>query len=237
VNGFITMAMYLPEEDVFVAVFTNCECNSPVDITAKLAALAIGKPYSYKPITIDSSILAQYTGVYDNNKGQQRVVTLEGNQLYARLNRAPKTPIKPYEKDRFFFVTDTMSSLAFKRNSKGEVEGLIAETRSAVEVWTRTNNPIPDENGITLEESILAGYAGVYQVNPEFSFSVTTEKGRIFVTPTGQEKFEIFAASETKFFLKINDAQMVFIRDSDGKITKVEINQGGRKTEAKKMNP
>ncbi|MEM9859784.1 MAG: serine hydrolase domain-containing protein [Bacteroidota bacterium] len=43
--GFRTNAIYLPEEDVFVAVFTNCSCNDPKTISTKMAALAIDKPY------------------------------------------------------------------------------------------------------------------------------------------------------------------------------------------------
>ena len=44
INGFLTMEKYLPEEDVFVAVFSNCTCNPPSDVATKIAALAIGKP-------------------------------------------------------------------------------------------------------------------------------------------------------------------------------------------------
>jgi hypothetical protein len=33
---------------------------------------------------------------------------------------------------------------------------------------------------------------------------------RLFAQATGQEKFEIFAESETKFFLKVVDAQLEF---------------------------
>ena len=44
INGFLTHSMYLPKDDVFVAVFSNCTCHSPADVTEKMAALAIGKP-------------------------------------------------------------------------------------------------------------------------------------------------------------------------------------------------
>jgi CubicO group peptidase (beta-lactamase class C family) len=44
INGFLTMAKYLPKEDVFVAVFSNSTANPPNDVATKIAALAIGKP-------------------------------------------------------------------------------------------------------------------------------------------------------------------------------------------------
>jgi CubicO group peptidase (beta-lactamase class C family) len=57
INGFMSMAIYLPKEDVFVAVFSNCDCKSPADVTAKLAALAIGKPYDHKAIPVEMQSL------------------------------------------------------------------------------------------------------------------------------------------------------------------------------------
>lgn len=232
INGFMTMAMYLPEENVFVAVFSNCDANSPVDVTAKMAALAIGKPYEYKAITADSSVLKKYEGVYENGKGQQRIVNVSGNRLLIQLNRSPKSEIKAYQKDQFFFVNEPMVSIDFIRNNKGEVEKLVTKSRTAIESWSKTNKAFPSEDGIKLDGKILESYVGVYEVSPDFKFTVSREKDRLFVAPTGQEKFEIFAESETKFFLKINDAQMEFMKDGSGKVNKVMITQGGRKTDA-----
>jgi CubicO group peptidase (beta-lactamase class C family) len=41
--GFLTHSIYLPKEDVFVAVFSNCACNTPEEIANNMATLAIGK--------------------------------------------------------------------------------------------------------------------------------------------------------------------------------------------------
>ncbi|TAD85119.1 MAG: SusF/SusE family outer membrane protein [Bacteroidetes bacterium] len=43
IPGFLTQSVYLPKEDVFVAVFSNCGCNPPFEIADKMATLAIGK--------------------------------------------------------------------------------------------------------------------------------------------------------------------------------------------------
>lgn len=235
IQGYMTMAMYLPEQDVFVTVLTNCECNSPVDITAKLAALAIGKPYEASAITLDKNILQGYAGVYENKEGQLRIITLSGDQLYAQTGRSPKSLIKAVKKDQFFFENDAMTTMDFIRNSKGEVEQLITKSRTMIETWSKTNKPIPSEDGIKLDEKILDTYVGVYEITPEFGFTIIREKDRMFVQATGQEKFEIFAETETKFFVKINDAQMEFLKDASGKVIKVALLQGGRKNEARKV--
>jgi hypothetical protein len=56
----------------------------------------------------------------------------------------------------------------------------------------------------------------------------------MFVQATGQEKLEMFAETNNKFFLKVNDARFEFVNES-GKITKVILKQGGRTAEAMKI--
>lgn len=235
INGFIAMAMYLPKEDVYIAVLSNCDCNSPVDITAKLAALAIGKPYTTQAITIDNASLAAYAGVYENEKGQQRIISTTNNQLYSQNGRGPRSVIKASQKDKFFFEDDAMLTLEFTRNSKGQVEKLVTLSRTAVETWTKTNKPVPNPDGIKVDEKILDKYTGTYEVSPDFTIEVTREGSRMFVQATKQEKLEIFAETEKQFFLKVVDAQVEFVTDDTGKATKMSLTQGGRVTEAKRI--
>jgi hypothetical protein len=55
------------------------------------------------------------------------------------------------------------------------------------------------------------------------------------VEATGQNKVEIFAESESKFFLTVVDAQLEFVKDETGKVTKVILYQGGQKMEGTKI--
>lgn len=86
-----------------------------------------------------------------------------------------------------------------------------------------------------MDEKILETYVGQYEITHEINFSVTKEKDRLFVQATGQEKFEIFPQTETKFFSKVNDAQFEFVTDDSGKISKAVLNQSGRQADAKKI--
>lgn len=235
INGFITMAIYLPEEDVFVAVYSNCDCNSPEDITAKLAALVIGRPYEYTEIPVENDLLQSYTGVFENGRGQQRIITLSENQLYSQLGRSPKTNIKSYQKDMFFFEDDIFLSMEFSRHINGEVEKMTTKSRAGNEVWNKTDKPIPDQEAIKLDEKIIGKYVGEYEVTPEFTFSVTRDQDKLFVQAAGQEKFEIAPETETKFFSKVNDAQFEFVKDGSGTVTKAILNQGGREADAKRI--
>jgi hypothetical protein len=234
INGFITMAIYLPVEDVFVAVFSNCDCNSPEVTTSWLAALMAGKPSEYKEVAVENTSLQGYAGLYENLKGQQRIITVSDNKLYSQAGRGPKSNLKSYQKDLFFF--NAMQTADFSRNEKGEIEKLTTKNINGNDIWIKTNKPIPSENGIKVDGKILEAYVGSYEVTPEFTFAISKEQDKLFLKAPEQEKLEMFPETEIKFFLKVNDAEFVFVKDDSGKITKVVMNQGGREADAKKIN-
>lgn len=233
INGFMTMAMYLPKEDVYVVVLSNCDCNSPERTTAKLAALAIAKPYATKEISISITMLQTYAGVYENEYGDQGIISIDDGKLYAKLGRNPKTGIKAFKKDNFFFE-DPMITMEFTANKTDSIDKLTINSRSANEVWTRTDKPVVTRAEIKVDENILAMYTGEYEVSPQFSFTISKENNRLFLQATGQEKLEMFAETNNKFFLKVNDARFEFVNES-GKISKVMLTQGGRATDAMKI--
>jgi len=46
----------------------------------------------------------------------------------------------------------------------------------------------------------------------------------------------MFAESKTNFFYKVVDAQITFVPDKDGKVSKLTLHQGGRDLEAVRQN-
>jgi CubicO group peptidase (beta-lactamase class C family) len=234
INGFSTMAIYLPKEDVYAVVFANCECISPKDVAARLAAAAIGKPYDRKEISINKDLLQGYPGVYENAKGEQRIISVSEDQLYSQRGRNQKFRIKAYDKDRFFFP-DALLTIEFTRNKKGEIESLTTHSREMNEVWIKTNNPVKTQVELKLDPTLLETYVGEYQIAPAFTFVITRDQDRLFLQATGQMQVEIFAEAENKFFLKVNDAALEFVKDDTGQVTKAILNQGGRSTDAKKI--
>ena len=72
VNGFTSMAIYIPESDVFIITLSNCDCFRDIELPAsKIAALLVNKPFPsqsielpiLKPTLVGSSIwiLAPFT--------------------------------------------------------------------------------------------------------------------------------------------------------------------------------
>ena len=65
--------------------------------------------------------------------------------------------------------------------------------------------------------------------------TVSREGDHLFAQLTDQPKFEIFPKSPTRFFWKVVDAQIQFVKNDAGKITKAIHHQGGHTLEAPKI--
>jgi CubicO group peptidase (beta-lactamase class C family) len=236
INGFLTSSLYLPNEDVFVAVFSNSNAKSPNEVAVRLAAATIGKPYNYKEITLDEGTLDLYTGVYESEDGSQRVITREGSELFSQRNGGARNVMKAYAAGKFFFPS-SLATLEFGKDSEGKFNQVTSVERSSVIIWKKTNKPFPSvRTEVRVPEDALARYTGEYKITPAFSLTITKEGQKLFAQATAQGKNEIFAESDTKFFLKIVDAQVEFIRDAAGQYSKLILYQGGQKIEGTKTN-
>jgi hypothetical protein len=76
---------------------------------------------------------------------------------------------------------------------------------------------------------------GQYDYGNGAVLTVTRDGDHLFAQLTGQEKFEIFPKSETEYFWKVTDAQVTFVKDAAGKVTKAIHHQGGRTFDAPKI--
>lgn len=88
---------------------------------------------------------------------------------------------------------------------------------------------------ITLTNEQIKPLEGEYELGPGVTMKIFTEDGLLKTQLTGQKAFPIFAESETKFFLKVVDAQLEFVKDDKGKVEKVILHQNSRDLEAKKI--
>jgi hypothetical protein len=77
---------------------------------------------------------------------------------------------------------------------------------------------------IQLDPKILEAYVGQYQFEhpPNRILTVSREDGRLFIDWPRNFKSELFAESESKFFLKVRPFQLVFIKD-ERQVTHLEF--------------
>jgi hypothetical protein len=64
---------------------------------------------------------------------------------------------------------------------------------------------------------------------------VFREGDKFMTQATGQPQFEIFPESETVFAPRAFAAKLTFVKDADGKVTGIRIDQGGRVTLGKRI--
>jgi hypothetical protein len=81
----------------------------------------------------------------------------------------------------------------------------------------------------------LERYVGTYVLAPRVQNTIALVDGQLTTQLTGQSAFPIFAASETKFFLKAVDAEVEFFSDFDGKVTHLVQYEAGREQEAPRL--
>ncbi|MDX9927547.1 MAG: serine hydrolase [Bacteroidales bacterium] len=232
--GYLTSSVYLPKEDVYVALFSNSTAKAPEFTALKMAAMAIGKPLVTTGITLDEATLDQYAGVYVNDAGREVTVTRGGNQLSATLTGAGTRKMFPVEKDKFL-VDDAFMYATFSRDAAGKIVSFVSDDRGRLDEWKLTDKKIEEKKAITLSEATLDRYTGEFELQPGFTITFTREGNRLMTQATGQGKFEVFAESETKFFLKVVEAQVEFVADPDGKFNRMILYQGGQKVEGKRI--
>jgi uncharacterized protein YneR len=117
----------------------------------------------------------------------------------------------------------------------GNVAEAVVEERGASTLWRKTDKPLPAHAEINVTPEVLSRYVGEYKLAPGFILTVTVEGGRIFTQATGQEKVEVYAESETKFFLKVVEASIEFVKDDTGKFSKLILRQGGQTIEGNRV--
>lgn len=95
-----------------------------------------------------------------------------------------------------------------------------------------TSGALVERIAITLPSATLAPYVGTYELRPGFDLVITLEGGQLMSQATGQVKVPLFAETETKFSLKVVDAQVEFVKDADGAVAHLVLHQGGRDHQA-----
>lgn len=227
INGFLTTGIYLPVEDVFVAVFSNCDAASPDNAALKMAGLASGKMPVFKEIAMDTLTLKKYTGVYENPAKEQRVISFKNGKLYSQRTGGQQFVLSAYADNRFFY-NEGMSFYEFRKDKDGKITSLEFQSLGqASSTWAHTDKPVPSHLEISIPPDQLQKFTGEYELAPGFSIKVTLEDAHLMGQATGQGKFEMFPESPTIFFLKIVDAKVEFIPADDGSITKMILHQNG----------
>jgi len=85
-----------------------------------------------------------------------------------------------------------------------------------------------EQEPMLLPEALLDRYLGVYEIQPGVEIEVTRDGQQLIGQVTGQPTFEMYAESETEFYLTVVDAQIEFNGDGEGPAESLTLYQGGQ---------
>jgi len=88
---------------------------------------------------------------------------------------------------------------------------------------------------ISLNPAVFTPYEGSYEMRPGFVLKIWRSGSRYLTQATGQGEIEIFPESETRFFAKVMDAQITFVKSPDGSVNEITIRQNGSDRSAKRV--
>ncbi|MBK9176014.1 MAG: serine hydrolase [Flavobacteriales bacterium] len=234
IDGFVSASIYLPKEDIYVAVLVNRESDDAGALAPKLAAIALGKPYGGPTAPLSADEAQAFTGVFVNADGVERYITAEGNKVRSLRQGSTPMDLRYLGNDRFLYEGDVIT-LRFQRTA-GKVSGAIFLARDREEQLTRSDKPLPKPHvEIPLKTADLQAYVGEYELAPGFTLTFRAEEDRFFVLPTRQSESEVFGEAPHKFFLKVVDATIEFHPEADGSVKRITFNQGGV-MEGKRIN-
>lgn len=123
------------------------------------------------------------------------------------------------------YPEDEVTVIVLSNNQSGSA-GKINDVLSAIVFGAKYEIP-KERKAISVASNVLEKYVGEYQAQfPPTSYKITIENGKLMFQEIDFIKAEMFAESETDFFLKAADLQIKFIKDANGAVTGFIVDQG-----------
>lgn len=235
--GFSTDSIYLPREDVFVAVFTNSDepATSPGMLMTQLAALAVDDPFpTFEKTMLDTQAVAPWVGVYKVKDGERRVFVRDG-KLYTQRTGGSELEAFAAGDGRYFYE-NSLTWFELKRDAEGTpIAAVYQQGAATAEVSARAGD-IPAELPVAdVPRATLQSYAGTYETPAGPLAVAVADEGQMTVKLGGQPAIPVVAVTQTEFRLVGVDARVEF-KSEGGKVTGAVIRQSGRELPAKRVD-
>lgn len=255
INGFSTIIARFPKEKNLIVLLDNT--GQPMGpLSEKIARILYTQPYELPKMSIvailDKTIkdkgieagVARYRELKLKESATYDFGERELNDLgyllmrSGKLNEAVeifKLNVEAYPKS-----ANPYDSLAEAYLSLNQKDLAVANYKKSLELNPGNTNAIEvlkklEKPPVTIEAKIFDAYVGEYELAPGFVLRVFREGEKFMTQATGQPAFEIFPESETTFSPRTIKAKLTFLKDAEGRVTGVRLDQGGRQTEGKKI--
>lgn len=119
----------------------------------------------------------------------------------------------------------------------GEIPAPTTTTSNVGEyvLWDQMEPRQPRVVDKSVDPKTFSDFVGMYDYGSPIVLEVTVEDDQLYGQLTGQAKYPVFPRSPTKFFWRITEAEVEFVRDDSGKVVKAIHRQNGGTSHNKKM--
>jgi hypothetical protein len=194
------------------------------------------------------SYVGQYTSEAGANSQSGIGIRREAERLFAQAtgsNSGPATVWLPPvtgellpESGVCFFERLSGKLMTFSRDARGKVTGLTMNCKGKALSYRKTSDqppkapePAKPRVAVKLDPKLLDAIVGYYEFAPRAPFPTG---GKVTIWREGDQlecqvwgenairgAFDIYPESETNFFIKLNGAQLTFIKNDQGEVTAV----------------
>ncbi len=187
-------------------------------------------PPVHKAIVKIAEPLEDYVGVYKSGTHLLWDISCSDQQLYAQETGQDPFPIFSSGPNEFFSKIPGVS-MSFSRGENDTVTGFVLHLSNGDHVAPKLEEP----KAVALDASTLASYVGRFEMHPGIYIDVTLADGQLSIQLTGQSDFAIYPSAKDRFFLKLVEAQIVFERDTSGKVQALVLHQDGQEGRAPRI--
>jgi CubicO group peptidase (beta-lactamase class C family) len=256
INGFTTTIVRFPKEKNLIVMLDNTGSEYLDRLSDSIAKILYNQPYEPPKISIVSALdktiaekgiaagIAQYRDLKAKQPATYDFAEPELNRLGYQLlrNGKPKEAIEIFKLNVEAYPQgfNAYDSLAEAYMTINERELAIQNYKKSLELNPNNTNATEilkrlDNAPVVVAAKIFDTYVGEYEVGPGFVLRVFREGDKFMTQATGQGVFEIFPESETVFYPRAFVAKLTFVKDADGKVTAIQIDQNGRVTLGKRI--
>ena len=237
--GFSTDSLYIPEKDIFVAVFANSDdpATSPGVATHRLAALAIGDPFpAFAKAQVDAKSLEPLFGVYRGKEGEaERRFFMRDGQLYTQRAGGPEMKVYAAGGDRFFYGPNSLTWFAVRRDAGGaHAMEMHQQGSNEAETSLRTGPMPAAAAAFAVPRATLERYVGSYTIG-RGEVKVAWGPGEaLTIEVPGEGPKPMRAVSSTEFSVDAVGASVTF-QEENAAITRMVVKVGDREMKAERV--
>ena len=227
INGFVSLLVYLPQQQVTVAMLRNSDGPGPDlnYLSRKIAAFASGNPYpEYQPVSLTEAQLDEITGVYNKGDDSRTLEVRDGKLFSTRAGGRPFELIAQGN-DSFGFI-DSVTRLVIERDQKGNATALrmFYDGDGEGEIWQRTGD-IAVKADINLTQPQQQALIGNYASDQLQLKIFQNDENGLMVQVAGQPALALKAANPRSLYLTVIDAKLDFA-PATGQATQLTLTQG-----------